>query len=142
MIGGYRYQTSQDSSNNQGKCGILLTSPVDTVGVHVRVGYRSQTIHYCSQRGDSMGDGEIHGIGSEEINHPSLFNVVESVDGNGRIGSGSHTCPSTSHHSGDIGISSGFYSYCDNRRGNRYHTSQFSAYHHGGINISYPRFPQ
>ena len=54
----------------------------------------------------------------------------------------SRTGPSPSHHSGDHGRSSNFYSYGDNRSGDRSHTSQFSAYDHVGLNISHPRFPQ
>ena len=35
-----------------------------------------------------------------------------------------------------------FYSYGDNRSGHRFHTSEFSAYNHDGLNIEHPRFPQ
>ena len=72
----------------------------------------------------------------------SLFNAVQIADGVGISVSWYRTSPSPSHHSGDHGRSSGFYSYGDNRSGHMYHTSQFSAYNHGGINISHPRFPQ
>ena len=36
----------------------------------------------------------------------------------------------------------GFYTYGDNIIGHMYHTSQLSAYNHGGLNSSHPRFPQ
>ena len=54
----------------------------------------------------------------------------------------SSTSPSSSRHSDDNGRSYVFYSYVDNRSGNRYHTNQFSTYNHGGINTSHTIFPQ
>ena len=89
-----------------------------------------------------MGYSTRHVSRSEEINQSSLFNVVESVDGIERIVSRSRTSPSPFNHSVYNGRLSGFYSYGDNRSGYRSHTSQFYEYNHGGINISYPRFPQ
>ena len=43
---------------------------------------------------------------------------------------------------GDLCRLSGFYSYGDNISIHRYHTIQLSEYNHGGLNITYPRFPQ
>ena len=45
---------------------------------------------------------------TEDINHYSLFNAVETVDGVGRSGFRPQTSPSPSHHSGDNGRSSDF----------------------------------
>ena len=53
----------------------------------------------------------------------------------------SQTIPSHSHYSGDLGISS-FFRYGDNISGHRSHTSQFSTYNHGGLNIAHSRFHQ
>ena len=102
----------------------------------------SYTSHSSSQIGDSRGDSARHGSRSEEINQSSLFNVGVSDGGVGIILSRSWTRPSPSHHSVDHGRSSGFYSYDDNRIGSWSHTSQFSTYNHGGLNICHPRFPR
>ena len=117
-----------------------MTFSGDTVGDDRIVGYRSYTSHSSSKRGDSRRDGEIHGSRSEDINHFSLFNFLESVDEVGISESRSWTSPYSFHHSGDHGISSGFKSYGDNISGHGYHTIQFYAYNHGGINIYHPRY--
>ena len=101
-----------------------------------------QTIHSSSQRGDSRVDGAICEIRYEDINHYSLFNYGESVDGDGISGYRYHTRPYTSHHSGDIGISSGFYGYGNDISGHRYQTRHFFSYNHGGLNIAHPIFSQ
>ena len=72
------------------------------------VGYRSQTSHYSTRWRDSIYYIARHGRGSEDINHYSLFNVLESVVGVGKIGFRSRNSPSPSNHSGDYGRSSGF----------------------------------
>ena len=86
----------------------MLTFSVDTVGGDSVVGYRYQTSHYSSRRRDNRGDSARRGSRHEEINHYSLLNVGQSVDGVERIGYRSQTIPSTSHHSDDNGRSSGF----------------------------------
>ena len=95
-----------------------------------------------SQRRDSMDDSARHGSRTEGINHYFLFNVGESVDGYGRSGYIFQTIPYPSHHSGDLGRPSGFYSYSNGRIGNRSQTIQFSSLNHGRIYIDHPRFPQ
>ena len=127
---------------NQEKRRVLSTFSEDDVGGDGSVGYRSHTSHSSSQRGDSTGDCARHVIRSKYINHLSLFNVGESVNCVGRIGYRSWTVPSPSNHSVDLGISSGFYIYGDNRSSHWSHTSQLYAYKHGRLNISHPRYPQ
>ena len=134
-------RTIQYSPPNQIEHGILLTFSVDTVGGDGIVGYMFYTKHSSSQIGGGRGDSTIKGSSTEDINHYSLFNVGKIIDGIGRSGYISWTIPSTSHHSGDHGISSDFYSYGDNRSGNRSHNSQFSEYNHIVINISHAWFP-
>ena len=51
----------------------------------------------------SRGDSTRHGSITEEINHSSLLNVGEIVDGVGRNGSRSRTRPSYSYNSDDHG---------------------------------------
>ena len=58
---------------------------------------------------------------SEDINHMSLLNVGESVNGVGRTGSRSQIRPSPSHYSDDHVGSSYFCSYGNNGSGNRSH---------------------
>ena len=135
-------QTRHYFSHNKGERGRLLTLPGDNVGGDGRVRYRSHISHYYPQIVDIRGYGAIHGSRSEEINHSSLFNVGESVDGVGRSGYRYRTSPSPSHHSGDHGRSSGFNSYGDKRSGHMYHTSKFYVYNRVGLKISHPRFPQ
>ena len=106
--GGYRSPTSHYYPPNQGERGRLFTFSGDTVGVDGRVVYRSHTSHSSPQIVDSRGYISIHRSKTEEINHPSLFNVGESVGGFGKSGLRSRTSPSPSHNSGDHGISSGF----------------------------------
>ena len=120
----------------------MLNFSGDNVGGDGRVGYMSQTSHSYSLRGDSRVGGVRHVSRSEYIKHSSLFNVEESVGGVGRSGSRYCISSSPSNSSGDHGKSSGFYSYGDNRNGHSYHTRSFSSYNHGGLNISYPSFPQ
>ena len=124
-----------------GRRCILLTCSGETIGGDGIFLYRSQTRNSSSQRGDSRGESIRHGSRSEDINHSYSLNVVESVDGIERIVSRSRTSPSPSDHSVHHGRSSGSYSYGDSRSGYRSHTSQFYEYNHGGIKISYPRFP-
>ena len=140
--GRYRSLTIRCSSHNQGENGILLNLSEDTVVGDGGYGYRYQTIHSSSQRGDSRYDSARNGSRSEDINHSSLLNVGESVDGNSISVSRSRTSPSPSHNSGDHRRPSSVYSYGDNRSGNRSHTSQFSAYNHGIINFFHQRFHQ
>ena len=97
---------------------------------------------FSSQRGDSRGDGARHRIRSEDISHSYLFNVLEKICGDGRSGFRCNTSPFTSNNSGDLGRSSGFYSYGNDRNGHSSHTRQVSSYNHGGLNIDHQSFPQ
>ena len=117
----------------------IVDFPGDSVGGDGRLGYRSQSRHSYSRKGDSRGDGAIHGSRSEDINYSSLFNVGESFYGIGRSGSKSHTSPSSSHNSGYHGRLYSFNSYGYNRSGHMSHTIQFSAYNHGGLKRSHPK---
>ena len=87
------YHTIHYSSHNQCDRVRLLTSTGYTVCGDGRVGYKSQTIHFPSQIGYIRVYGERHGSRSEDINHSSLFDVLESVDGNGKSGSRSQIIP-------------------------------------------------
>ena len=139
---GYRSPVRHYSYHNQGEHGRLLTFSRDTFGGDGRVVYRSQISHSYSRIGDSIGDIARHGSRYEDINHCSLLNIGEIVDGIGRSGSSYLIIPYPSHHSGDHGRSSGSYSYGENIIGHRSHTRQSSAFNHGEINILHTRFPQ
>ena len=104
--GGYSSPTSHYHFHNQGESVILLDFSGGTVGGNGRFRYRSQTSHSSSKILDIRGDGTRHEIRSEDINHSSLFNFGESVNGGRRSVSRSNTIPSPYHNSGDIGISS------------------------------------
>ena len=56
----------------------------DTVVGDGIVGYRSQTSQSSYRRRDSRGDSSGQGIMTEEINHSSLFNFLEAVNGVGK----------------------------------------------------------
>ena len=132
--GGYRHQTILYSSYNPGGHGRLLYIPGSSLH-----GYDS--IHE-NERGYSRSHVAICGSMYQDISHSPFQNYVEIVDGDGRIGFRYHTIPSPSHNSGVLGISLRFIVITMTELYIGFIPANLSSYKHGGIYISYPKFPQ